>query len=132
MTWTSRFKTTACGIVAISSLFAPSTSFAEYGDVVINNHSDKAGVNPPVFPHWFHRVRFACRTCHTDLGFAMKAGGNGIDMASISSGAFCGACHDGSLAWSAENCHLCHTGKPGSKSGVHRPPSTAATTREAK
>ena len=29
---------------------------AEYGDVVINNYSDEAGMRPVVFPHWFHRL----------------------------------------------------------------------------
>ena len=42
---------------------------AEYGDVVINNFSDKAGMRPVIFPHWFHRVRFRCKVCHADLGF---------------------------------------------------------------
>ena len=29
---------------------------AEYGDVVINEFSDEAGMRPVVFPHWFHRI----------------------------------------------------------------------------
>ena len=48
---------------------------AEYGDVVINNASDEAGMRPVVFPHWFHRIRFRCKVCHADLGFKFKAGG---------------------------------------------------------
>jgi hypothetical protein len=47
--------------------FAPPTQ-AEYGDVVINNFSDAAGMRPVVFPHWFHRVRFRCKVCHADQG----------------------------------------------------------------
>jgi hypothetical protein len=46
---------------------------AEYGDVVINNYSDGAGMRPVVFPHWFHRARFRCKVCHADLGFKFKA-----------------------------------------------------------
>jgi c(7)-type cytochrome triheme protein len=92
---------------------------AEYGDVVINNFSDKAGMRPVVFPHWFHRVRFRCKVCHADLGFQFKAGGNQIDMLKIIDGQFCGACHNGELAWSAENCNLCHSGKPGTPTLVH-------------
>ena len=92
---------------------------AEYGDVVINNHSDAAGVRPVIFPHWFHRVRFRCKVCHTDLGFKFQAGGNDIDMVKIIDGQFCGACHNGSLAWSVENCDLCHTGKAGTQTQVH-------------
>jgi hypothetical protein len=41
---------------------------AEYGDVVINEFSDEAGMRPVIFPHWFHRIRFRCKVCHGDLG----------------------------------------------------------------
>ncbi len=92
---------------------------AEYGDVVINNYSDAAGMRPVVFPHWFHRVRFRCKVCHADLGFQFKAGGNQIDMLKIIDGQYCGSCHNGQLAWSAENCNLCHSGKPGTPTQVH-------------
>jgi len=92
---------------------------AEYGDVVINNYSDAAGMRPVVFPHWFHRVRFRCKVCHADLGFQFKAGGNQIDMLKIIDGQFCGACHNGELAWSVENCNLCHAGKPKTPTQVH-------------
>jgi c(7)-type cytochrome triheme protein len=92
---------------------------AEYGDVVINNYSDAAGMRPVVFPHWFHRVRFRCKVCHADLGFQFKAGGNQINMLKIIDGQFCGACHNGEIAWSAENCNLCHSAKPGTVTQVH-------------
>ena len=98
---------------------APEPARAEYGDVVINNYSDAAGVRPAVFPHWFHRVRFRCKVCHSDLGFKFKAGGNQINMLKIIDGQFCGACHNGQVAWSVENCDLCHTGKPGTPTQVH-------------
>ena len=92
---------------------------AEYGDVVINNYSDAAGMRPVVFPHWFHRVRFRCKVCHADLGFKFQAGGNQIDMVKIIDGQYCGACHNGEIAWSVENCNLCHSAKPGTKTQVH-------------
>ncbi len=92
---------------------------AEYGDVVINNHSDAAGMRPVVFPHWFHRVRFRCKVCHGDLGFKFQAGGNDINMVKIIDGQFCGACHNGTIAWSVENCDLCHSAKPGLPTQVH-------------
>jgi c(7)-type cytochrome triheme protein len=92
---------------------------AEYGDVVINNYSDAAGMRPAVFPHWFHRIRFRCKVCHGDLGFQFKAGGNDITMLKIFDGQYCGACHNGQVAWSVENCTLCHSGKPGTKTQVH-------------
>jgi c(7)-type cytochrome triheme protein len=92
---------------------------AEYGDVVINNYSDAAGMRPVVFPHWFHRVRFRCKVCHADLGFQFKAGGNEINMLKIIDGQFCGSCHNGELAWNVENCNLCHSAKPGTPTQVH-------------
>jgi c(7)-type cytochrome triheme protein len=98
---------------------APREVHAEYGDVVINNFSDAAGMRPVVFPHWFHRVRFRCKVCHADLGFQFKAGGNQINMLKIIDGQYCGSCHNGELAWSAENCNLCHSGKPGTPTLVH-------------
>ncbi len=92
---------------------------AEYGDVVINNYSDDAGMRPVVFPHWFHRIRFRCKVCHTDLGFKFKAGGNDINMLKIFDGEYCGACHNGEIAWGVENCVLCHSGRTGMKTRVH-------------
>ncbi len=92
---------------------------AEYGDIVINNYSDEAGMRPAVFPHWFHRIRFRCKVCHADLGFKFQAGGNKINMLKIIDGEFCGACHNGEIAWSPENCNLCHSGTPGTKTQVH-------------
>jgi c(7)-type cytochrome triheme protein len=91
----------------------------EYGDVVINQYSEDAGMSPVVFPHWFHRIRFRCKVCHADLGFKFQAGGNEISMLKIIDGEYCGACHNGNIAWSVENCNLCHSGKPGTKTQVH-------------
>ena len=77
-------------------------------------------MRPPIFPHWFHRIRFRCKICHSDLGFKFKAGGNDINMAKIINGEFCGACHNGEIAWSIENCEVCHSAKPGTPTQVHR------------
>jgi c(7)-type cytochrome triheme protein len=116
-------KIAAAGLLA-AALLAVGGSFttadAEYGDVVINNYSDKAGMRPAIFPHWFHRVRFACKVCHADLGFKFKAGGNDINMLKIFDGQFCGACHNGEIAWGVENCVLCHSANPGTKTQVHQ------------
>jgi c(7)-type cytochrome triheme protein len=97
----------------------PGGAGAEYGDVVMNNYSSAAGMRPVVFPHWFHRVRFSCKACHADLGFKFQAGGNQVNMLKIIDGQFCGACHNGGLAWSVENCNLCHSGMPGTPTQVH-------------
>ena len=91
---------------------------AEYGDVVLNKRSDKEGVRPVVFPHWFHRIRFRCKVCHSELGFKMRAGANEVLMADIVDGKFCGMCHNDKVAWGAANCDLCHSGVAGLKSGI--------------
>lgn len=109
----------AAALAAAALLLAAAPAQAEYGDVVMNNFSDKAGMRPVVFPHWFHRVRYRCKVCHADLGFQFKAGGNQIDMLKIIDGQFCGACHNGEVAWNVENCNLCHSGKPGLPTHVH-------------
>ena len=67
----------------------------EYGRVIIENYSEKAGLKPVVFEHWIHRSKFTCRVCHVDLGFAMKAGATDITAADNARGYYCGACHDG-------------------------------------
>ena len=40
-------------LLAVAGLALPPPVGAEYGDVVINNYSDAAGMRPVVFPHWF-------------------------------------------------------------------------------
>ena len=100
-------------------ILTPSLIQAEYGDVVLNKRAEEAGVRPVLFSHWFHRIRFRCVVCHSELGFEMRAGANLVTMDEISDGKFCGACHDGEIAWSVENCDLCHSAKNGIKSGIY-------------
>ncbi len=107
------------GLFFSFNLFTASPAHAEYGDVVINNFSEEAGMRPVVFPHWFHRARFRCKVCHADLGFKFEAGGNEIDMLKIIDGEYCGACHNGEIAWAVENCNLCHSGTPDTPTQVH-------------
>lgn len=75
-------------------------------------------MRPVIFPHWFHRIRFKCNVCHSEIGFIMRADNNDILMADIKDGKFCGACHNNQVAWGPENCNLCHSGLPGLKSGI--------------
>ena len=51
--------------------------------------------------------------------FKFKAGGNQITMAKIIEGQFCGACHNGEVSWSVENCDMCHSGIPGQPTHFH-------------
>lgn len=113
-------KSMIIGVLAyMGALGVPQPAQAEYADIVINNYADAAGMRPAVFPHWFHRIRFRCKVCHADLGFAFKAGGNKITMAKIIDGKFCGACHNGEISWSVENCAMCHSGNPGTPTHFH-------------
>ena len=94
-------------------------AFSEYADVLLNKRSDKEGIRPVIFPHWFHRIRFRCVVCHSELGFEMRAGANQVTMDEITQGKFCGACHNGETARSTENCDLCHSGRSGLESRIY-------------
>ncbi|MFQ5537285.1 MAG: c(7)-type cytochrome triheme domain-containing protein [Gemmatimonadota bacterium] len=61
------------------------------------------------FPHWVHRIRFRCKTCHMEI-FEPKAGENVVTMADIANGEKCGRCHNGQVAFQPgiENCERCH------------------------
>src|SRR5262245_17046552 len=99
--------------IALACTLAAPQATGEYGDVVLNRSAEKEGVRPVVFPHWFHRIRYRCKVCHFELGFRMRAGSNLVSMADIIDGRFCGMCHNGQVAWAADRCDLCHSGKPG-------------------
>ncbi|HXD43394.1 MAG TPA: c(7)-type cytochrome triheme domain-containing protein [Ramlibacter sp.] len=122
-TWSSLRPRWGPGLALLASAavlaVAATDARAEYGDVVINNYSDAAGMRPVVFPHWFHRIRYRCKVCHADLGFKFKAGGNEINMVKVIDGQFCGACHNGEVAWNVENCNMCHSARPGTPTQVH-------------
>jgi len=97
----------------------------EFGRVIINNASEKAGLAPVSFDHWFHRTRFTCRLCHVDLAFAMKANGSNVRAADNAKGYYCGSCHNGkkdadgkkifdscSVQWTRDDlpkCTRCHS-----------------------
>ncbi|HFQ13957.1 MAG TPA: hypothetical protein ENK40_04090 [Gammaproteobacteria bacterium] len=106
-------------LLACCMLFLVLPLHAEYGDVVLNRRAEKEGMPPVVFPHWFHRIRFRCKVCHSELGFEMRAGSNKVTMQEIIDGKFCGMCHNDEIAWGVENCDLCHSGREGLKSRIH-------------
>ncbi len=105
-------------IAFVAFLFPSNPASSEYGDVVLNRQAEKQGMRPVIFSHWFHRIRFRCKVCHTELGFKMRAGANEITMATIIRGEYCGACHNGKIAWPVQQCGLCHSGRPGLESGI--------------
>ena len=104
-------------VMCTATLWATSGS-GEYGDVILNKSSEREGVRPVIFQHWFHRIRFRCKVCHHELGFEMRAGANDVTMKEIIDGKFCGMCHNGRIAWSTESCDLCHSGRMGLKSRI--------------
>lgn len=108
-----------CAIFALwfAALAVPAQ--AEYADIVLNRRAEKEGVRPVVFPHWFHRIRFRCKVCHSELGFKMRAGANDVTMGDIIDGKFCGMCHNDQIAWGAANCDICHSGKRGLSPGIY-------------
>ena len=105
-------------LVLALGLFLAIPVAAEYGDVVLDRNSGKQGMRGVVFPHWFHRIRFRCKVCHSELGFKMRAGANLVLMNDIIEGRFCGMCHNGQIAWTADRCDLCHSAKPGLPAGI--------------
>ena len=111
-------------ILVLAAIISPRVD-AEYADVVLNRISEANDMRPVIFPHWFHRIRFRCKVCHHELGFEMRAGANLIDMGKIIDGQYCGMCHNGQIAWAVNECHLCHSGKPGLKTGIRGGSETA-------
>jgi len=91
----------------------------EFGNVVINNYSEKNNIAPVVFKHWVHRAKYTCRVCHVDLGFAMEAGGSDIKEEDNRNRLYCGSCHNGKdafgpttrekLVTEVQNCDRCHS-----------------------
>lgn len=83
-----------------------------FGNVTYRRLSKKKGMAPVVFQHWSHRARYTCRVCHFELPFSMRKGASQITRAAYLRGEFCGACHNGKLAFSAaeeaKNCDRCH------------------------
>ena len=59
------------------------------------------------FPHSAHIEMFGCDSCHPDL-FKAARGANKSTMEEMENGSSCGACHDGSGAFSIDECESCH------------------------
>ncbi len=85
---------------------------SNYGNIVLERYADRYSeiyLKKVVFPHWFHRVRFTCKVCHSDIGFTMQAGADDIKMDEIFEGKWCGKCHNGKVAFKPLNCSRCHS-----------------------
>jgi c(7)-type cytochrome triheme protein len=63
---------------------------------------------PVVFSHEVHTGMYSCSECHPGI-FIPGAGNKKATMDEMAGGAACGACHDGSTAFTVEdNCDSCH------------------------
>jgi c(7)-type cytochrome triheme protein len=91
----------------------PNGPFWRYGVVTMRAKSRPAGMAPVVFAHWSHRSRYTCRVCHQELGFSMRRGDTGITRSQYLAGKYCGACHNGTIAFTVKDganpqCKKCH------------------------
>jgi c(7)-type cytochrome triheme protein len=98
------------GLLFVSSLVT--SALAVEGDIVFKRKDGEGATPPATFPHWSHRIRYKCYACHPAV-FEMKAGANAVTMDSIQAGKFCGACHNGKIAWEVgfDTCNRCHVEK---------------------
>jgi c(7)-type cytochrome triheme protein len=75
------------------------------GDIIYETDAGKA-----TFSHDVHTGAFGCDACHSGT-FKAQKGANKASMAEMEKGASCGACHDGSTAFSVKDedtCGTCH------------------------
>lgn len=81
-----------------------------YGNILIDRVSTNKGVKAVTFSHWSHRTEYTCRVCHLELEFNMILNTTEISEEDNRNGRFCGACHDGKIAFdhSQKNCKKCH------------------------
>ncbi len=104
----------AIAVVAQSNIFdlPPLPKPASYGNVLIDRLAGTEGSKAVGFSHWSHRTRYSCRVCHFELDFVMLANASEITEEANRNGRFCGACHDGQIAFghTDEHCSKCHTG----------------------
>lgn len=85
-----------------------------YGNILIDRLSTKNKVPAVAFSHWLHRKEYTCRVCHSELEFAMKTNTTEITEADNRAGRYCGACHNGRIAFRhSGNCVKCHNGNIG-------------------
>lgn len=84
----------------------------QYGQVVLDFGTRKAGVAAVAFDHWRHRARFTCRLCHVDVGFAMERGATHISAATNRDGFHCGACHNGKTEFEGKAIFAACSGAP--------------------
>ncbi len=107
--WRRRAPHLLASLAAIAAVLVPAAaSRAEAPGDVRYQHPAGSPVDPAVFPHWVHRLRFTCNACHPAL-FPMDRT-QPTTMDDIREGRSCGACHNGRVAFgvSTKMCNRCH------------------------
>jgi c(7)-type cytochrome triheme protein len=86
---------------------------SHYGNILISRLTHSSTHPTVAFSHWVHRRYYTCRVCHSELNFAMKTNASDITEAKNRQGDYCGACHNGKIAFGINDstCRNCHTGK---------------------
>ena len=84
-----------------------------FGVVLIDRATSGTETRAVSFSHATHRVRYTCRVCHLELDFALRRNESGITEEANRDGRYCGACHDGKIAFghAAPHCGRCHVGE---------------------
>ena len=81
----------------------------EYGNIYLDRQAQKGKGTPVLFSHQKHRRHFTCKVCHTELEFSLSKGDTDITREDYLDGRYCGACHNGKIAFSTEfACDACH------------------------
>lgn len=98
---------TGIAIILLGSGFA-----AAPGDILFQREgadAQNSSYPPATFPHWVHRIRYRCDTCHPRI-FNMQAGSTTITMDLIGQEMVCGECHNGTVAFDVDfqSCSRCH------------------------
>ncbi len=88
----------------------------EYGNVLMDKATKGKNIEPVMFSHWIHRVKYTCRVCHYELEFSMKSNDTPIECnKGKMGGRYCSVCHNGKDSFGPEdkdreNCDKCHSG----------------------
>ena len=101
-----RAKAELIGTITLNRVTSDATGTAPEGNA---SGLDMAKFPRARFPHWVHRARYRCKSCHMEL-FEPRAGANQVTMKMITAGQKCGVCHDGKTAFPAGfgQCERCH------------------------
>lgn len=84
-----------------------------FGVVLIGRNTFATTTKAVSFSHATHRVKYTCRVCHLELDFAFRRNATDITEKANREGQYCGACHDGKIAFghTAPYCDRCHVGE---------------------